>query len=389
MDTRWIIDRFGAFVVVATLFSIAVRAYSLRDAEGVHFDFAVFHLAGREFWDGGIAALYDEAHIKALQGREEKIFLWAYPPPFAFMVAPLGLMPMWLAYTLFASATVLPYYILLSRLSGDDFRLLAIVMGVPLYGCTMIGQNGALIGLLLGLSALLFLKDRAAAGIPLGLMAVKPHLGVLVGLHAIAERRWGAVAAAGIVVVAMVALATVVFGPEIWPAFLDGSRTAAASLEEGKFRLYIMLSVYASLLSAGVPAALAAAAQAVATLVVLAMVVDAALRGLPRRRSLGLAALGALLVSPYAYFYDFAVFGIGLALLVGELPPAARRWVLLLAFAGGTWGPIVAMLPDDWTVRFTPAGPLLLADCVVAWRALRRPATQAEPMRAETAGGVG
>ena len=52
------------------------------------------------------------------------------------------------------------------------------------------GQNGFLTGALIGLGLFYLRKGSSLAGLPLGLMVIKPHLAVAFAVYAIATRRW-------------------------------------------------------------------------------------------------------------------------------------------------------------------------------------------------------
>lgn len=180
-------------IVIAARFAGLVGFYGTNTVA----DFKVFHLVGGMVWSGEVGeAYYAETMIpleRALSG--ENIFLpWTYPPPFDLVVAPLGLLPLWLAYLAFIGPTLALYLLVLRRIGGAHASL-ALVATFPAI-CIMIscGQNGFLTGGLVGLACLLLLRqdDRRAlwSGIPLGLMMIKPHLAVCLALHVLASRRW-------------------------------------------------------------------------------------------------------------------------------------------------------------------------------------------------------
>jgi hypothetical protein len=129
-------------------------------------------------------------------------------------------------------------------------------------------------------------------------------------------------------------LATLAFGPGIWPAFLSGAAEASGLLEAGAYRLYRMTSVYASARSFGLPSSWALGLQGAAALYGLLAMGVALARGWPPRPVLGLAVLVTLMVSPYGYDYDLTILGIGLALVWGEI---ARTELARLALLFGLW----------------------------------------------------
>jgi len=127
-------------------------------------------------------------------------------------------------------------------------------------------------------------RRQLIAGLALGAMVIKPHLAIAVGIYMLATRRWVALATAATVVLASSLLCTLVFGWQIWIAWLGAIRESASFLEQGIYPLLRMISTYAALSRAGVSPALAFWAQAaVASLALCAVVLAVWLgRGAPR-----------------------------------------------------------------------------------------------------------
>ena len=110
--------------------------------------------------------------------------------------------------------------------------------------------------------ALLWLDRRPlAAGILIGLLAIKPHLALLFPLALVAEGRWRSIAAAAATVLALVAASLAAFGWAEWAAFLHHLPLTMAMGEEGAVPWATMPSPYVFALSLGTPAALASALQ--------------------------------------------------------------------------------------------------------------------------------
>ena len=126
------------------------------------------------------------------------------------------------------------------------------------------GQNGFLTAALFALTFLLTLsRCPGPAGITLGLLAYKPHLGLGLGLAALLRGGAVMVLAAALTVAATLGLATWVFGPAIWSAFLQGVAESGLFLREGAYPMERMTSLYALLATLGLPSGLAIVAQIV------------------------------------------------------------------------------------------------------------------------------
>lgn len=376
--------------LVAVMLSKALRYAGLLPAQELT-DFDAFHVAGRMVWRGDIAQAYHLPTLleaqKALTG-EQAFLPWTYPPPFNLVVAALAPLPISLAYLVFAGSTLAAYLLVLRRIAGPHFATVVVALAPALFIAVAGGQNGFLTGTLIGLTALGLLGGRALAGLPLGLMVIKPHLAVGLAVCALVLRRWRCLGLAAATAALALALSTLMLGPAIWPAFVGGVEEAKAFLAAGAYPLFRMISVYAWLRSLDLPAALALAAQmatAVAVLILLAL-----WNGMPRRQVVGLAAMASLFVSPYAYDYDLPLYGIALALLLPDLLRQARRGEVLVLFAlgwiVGGYGIVATPLHEALSgsalvtsVGISLAAPPFLLLLALVWRILRRTQTLAVP----------
>ena len=91
------------------------------------------------------------------------------------------------------------------------------------------GQNGFITGAFIGLTCLYLRRGSALAGVPLGFMAIKPHLAVAFVIYAIATRRWKMAIIAGGTAAATTIAATLILGMHVWDAFFHGLKEADSS----------------------------------------------------------------------------------------------------------------------------------------------------------------
>src|SRR5918998_2279842 len=339
---RAIIIVFATILIVQTVFlSLPAQDPSPRTFA----DFDAFYLAAQMVWRGEI----DQAYRFATLTRAQEAFFgaprflpWTYPPQFSLFIAPLAFLPFGAAYGLFTATTLVAYLVTLKRIAGEDFTVVLLMIS-PAIGITIVcGQNGFLVGTLIGLTCLGLEERRASAGLPLGLMIIKPHLAVAFAVYTLITRRWSTVFIATTTVTTSSVLATALLGPEIWAAFYNGMGEARDFLEKGMYPLFRMISPYAALRSFGLSATTAFTAQVLVAVLVLAMVCLAVRRGFALRQSLGLSAIASLLISPYAYDYDLPIFGIGLALLLPNLRQLGNEReqaaLYILSFLTGIFG---------------------------------------------------
>lgn len=319
-------------------------------------DFDAFHIAGTMALDGYAADTYRAETMYAAQTRiveGAKFLPWTYPPPFTLFVAGLALLPIGLSYALFTALTFLFYLIVLRRIAGPWLPgvLIAILPTIVLTLRT--GQNGFLTGALVGAFLLAFLDRKPGAGVPLGLMIVKPHLNVGIALLALLERRWSALFGAAAVVIAALAVPTIVFGISIWPAFMAGVRESSAFLAEGYYPLFRMTSVYATLRSFGLSADLSLVLHGTGALIAITLFVRLWWCGLEPRVLAAVACIASLFVSPYNYDYDLSIMGIAIAFILPNLLATAKPGqiaaLLLLCWFATGYGLIQGVLYEAAT----------------------------------------
>lgn len=366
---------FAAVLVAATLLR-PVRI-ELGPPGAPFSDFDYFHAAGVAVLEGDFVRAYDEGWFRSHQARlygQDLRGPWSYPPPFGLVVAPFGLFSRGWAMLLFMLPGLLAYLWTVRRLAGARPATALLLLLGPCLGVTLFGQNGFLTGTLGGLTALGLAERRRWAGVPLGLMVIKPHLALGFGLYALVRRDWPTLAIAAGTAAAAAGLATLAFGAAVWPAFAAAVRFAGDGLAAGYFPLASMVSAYAAAATLGLPAAAAMAVQAASAGLAAALIIVAALR-LPVRQAVGLTAFATVLISPYAFAYDLLTAGAGLALLLPDVVRLGRPWERSALYALFVASACFSLVQDFRAVAEPlPALPAfgLWACVALLWRMLAR-----------------
>jgi hypothetical protein len=323
----------AAALQIMLLLAIVWRAAAFAGLLGpemdkVFVDFNAIHLAGRMALQGTLLSAYDTHSMFAAEaavGDAATPMSWAYPPQFDLIAATIALLPRGLAYLLFMLPTFAAYIFVLRRLAGERFMEAFVLTFPALLVTIMTGQNGLMTGAFVGFFALATLRGRSLAGVPLGLMVIKPHLAVGLTVLTLVRRRWSAIAVAVAVTLGSGALATLAFGVGVWPAFLTGARQSSALLSDGAYLMYRLSSVYAAIRSFGAPLGPAMAAQVITAVLSVGLVIYTIRCRWPARLQLGMAVLCTLSISPYIYDYDMAIFGIAMALILPDLLARVSR----------------------------------------------------------------
>ncbi len=320
-----------ALLVILT-FSIALKAvWFSRLGFGLDrglVDFDAFHIIARHVWLGDADLAYQFQKLINMQKEAsgtQSFMPWTYPPQFDLMLAPFGLIPVGVAYLLFVAATLAFSLTVLRSIAENYFVLLLIILFPAIEITIACGQNGFLTAALIGLICLSIEERPVVAGLALGLMVIKPHLAVAFAAYALLTRRWVAIITAAAVVLSSSLLCTLVFGAHIWAALLQSVHDSAIFLERGYYPLFRMISVYAGLRTLGASAPAAFFGQATVAALALGSIAVALYRQFPARWCLGLTAMISVSISPYAYDYDFLIFGMGLAMVLPDLGTIARK----------------------------------------------------------------
>jgi len=136
------------------------------------------------------------------------------------VMAPFGLLAYFPALLAWFAVGLLAFY-LAGRREVADLRILAIVLVSPAaLLCVLSGQSSFLTtAALLAIFALLD-ERPVAAGVLIGLLTVKPQLGMLFPFALIASGRWKAFFAAGFTAVALVLASVAIGGIESWHDYI-------------------------------------------------------------------------------------------------------------------------------------------------------------------------
>lgn len=330
--TLWSVCFILGFVLC--LLFLGISAHGPNDYAGrpLGTDFSNVYAAGVEAAHGDATAPFDifrqQQEERAIFGPATPLYGWHYPPFFLLVAAGLAHLPYIPALVLWQAATLLFYlaamWLLLRNsasphLARDPLWLL-LALGFTAVLVNLIhGQNGFLTTALLASAIALLDRRPYLAGVLLGLLCYKPQFAAVVPLVLVVTGRWRVLAAAAATVLVMAAMVTVLFGADVWPAFVASSRfTRQVILEQGNTGFNKIQSVFAAIRLWGGSVTLAYAGQAIAALLALFGLVR--IWRSPAAQGYKGAALcfGALLVTPYSLDYDLMLLAPAIALMIAE-----------------------------------------------------------------------
>jgi hypothetical protein len=326
-----------ALILAGSILLFGAWLRSLLQAGPPLGDFFVLWSAARYALQAPLATVYDPAAFTAFKLPDTQgplaHYPFLYPPPMALLLLPFARLP-------YAPAVLCWNLLSLALYLGGVWRLLrprkllalAALVAPATVVCLLFGQVGLFCGGLALLGFGLLRQRPLAAGILLGLLALKPQFALLplAALFLCGQRRASLAALATLALLFVLSIA--VFGLEAWSAWLrhlggfsGGIAASAAHQEYG-------VTVYFTLLSLGLPSHPALALQALVSAAALWISVRALRTGnSPMHLAVPLA--GLYLATPYAVIYDLPLASAVCLLLFAEALRTGLRNGELLAVA--------------------------------------------------------
>lgn len=334
----------GAAVTALVTLAVMITAFYLTSEAGtraLNSDFRVFWAAGRLAWEGmPLDALNDQRLVDIHGIMPEEWMPWLYPPAFLAVVMPIGALPYAYAFPVWTLLSI-GLIVLATRpfVGGSRMAWLAMSLAPAHAPALFVGQTSVL-WLAVLLFALAALRDgqQVLAGVLIGLLTLKPQLGVLIPVALIAAGLWRTILAATATTLVLTVLATLAVGWDYWPRLLDVMALQAERVIRNIATLDLMVGTFSMLAALGASSLLALAIQW-GLLALCAVAVFLTWRS----RTAGFDAKAAMLMvamlisTPYLWFYETAMLaGIGLFMVRAGLlgPGLAQRAVLLLLWVG-------------------------------------------------------
>ncbi len=335
-------SRLIAFAFMAALVGSWTISAGLLDPSGkpLGADFITFWSAGRLSLDGNAAGAFDRETIFAMQRQavpgSDAVFLWNYPPTFQLVAAGLAAMPYALSYFVFVAAGVAAFLVALRPLVPwrEAGVLLLALPGT--FICVLHGQNSLISAALMTCAIVMIDRRPVVAGVCIGLLAYKPQFGLLFPLVLAITGRWRVMAAAAGTTAVFAGAATLVFGLELWSAFLQNLPVVRQVMESGQLPWGKMPSAWVFLRKLGAGEATAYAAQTIVACSAVAATVYVWWRCGPTLLAGAVLVSGTMLLSPYTFDYEMAIMAVPLAIIAQRLVEQGadtREKVLLLILA--------------------------------------------------------
>ena len=235
-------------------------------------DFVNYWTGGRLALSGAVGILYDVQAYNELLRRwfapAEQFMIFSYPPNALPLLAPLGLLPYLAAYPLWLGLGTAAFFAAaLGRWPqrADAWLVVALALSPILWVNLNFGQLGLILALVF-VGALRLLPERPVlAGILIGLLTIKPQLGILLPLVLVLTGSWRAFAAAAVTALLLVGLSILLYDVSPWQAWWTETAQAQIAFlsHMNSFFVTQMTSPFIALRFLGASVATALAFQAV------------------------------------------------------------------------------------------------------------------------------
>jgi hypothetical protein len=283
-------------------------------------DFSNFWAASKVALSGKPAIAYNVYDLHALERQilgasHRHLSGFYYPPVFLLMVLPLSFMNYLLSFSVWILVTLLLYMLVLSNISQHRILFPVLLLFPGMFENFLYGQNTFLSGFMLGGGLLLLDSFPLLSGCLIGFLCYKPQFIMLILFALLVGRFWKALIAAIATSLILFGASYILFGREVWLAYLAVMSIPMRLVETGWAPWSIMPTFFAATLSAGFDVKAAYVVQGMVMLVVIGGVAwvwvkktNLALRG-------SVLTLGLLLFTPYAFVSELALMALPLAWL--------------------------------------------------------------------------
>ena len=331
----------------------------------VNRDFSNLWMAARLVLSGDVASIFNPDVFRQLTHQQLGTTFannYSYPPHALFLALPFGLLPYWLGLLAWNGFSLAAFAWAARPLIPPSLPRWVAILSPAALMCLVFGHYGLLCGAL-------WLLSFRGNGLAAAALTIKPHLGLLVAVQMLRDRR--ALVAAVVGTAALVGLSLAAFGTEPWRAFLHTTFGYQVGLLDGQ-RPGLKTSMVTPFISYGLVGQVAFGLAAAVLLL--------------RRFDVFTAATATFLILPYGFHYDLTVVCLGFAVLL------ASRWDELAVFERAI-GVAAFMAPALVTHGSWLVPPILLAGLFVQTRTgTRRACRPAEQPHSEGPGacaGVG
>jgi len=345
-------------IIIATLgmyliFIVYVCVIYFSNLDGLR-DFSGGDMVGRDFitfWSGGRAVLTDRAVelYQAAQYRDLLVqyfgeplnnYYFAYPPHSLALFAPFGALPYVYGLILWTVGELaLAYAASRMWFKRQDFSFW-IIIGPAAFIVLIGGQTGLWLAGIWMLALSCLDKRPILAGVLIGILTIKPQMGVLLALYLLCGGHWKAIISASVTASLMIAASLILYGFEPWRLFIHETLPVQSDVINQPFGIfdYMIHSPYKWMINLAATPKAAWMLQVPFMLFGVFALIWACLKSVDKRLIIALLSVLTFLFSPYIAIYDMTILAFAACLywqysLDTEQSSLLRRVVVALLIA--------------------------------------------------------
>lgn len=287
-------------------------------------DFTSFYAAAKLATQGDAASVYHfESHFaaekEAVGDQLQNYYSFSYPPTYLLILSPFAKLPYLIAWLVWIGLTLAFFILMISKISGRPEALIVALAFPAVFWTIEHGQNAFLTaGLLAG--GLHYLERKPIlAGILFGLMSFKPHFGALLPFVFMVSGHWRVFFSAALTTIGFALCSWLMFGSEVWIAFLQSFSETSQTLNSGRVPFYKMQSLYASLRNTGLSIDPAYLLHGLFALGIFGFTLWIWHKPFDIRLKKATLCIGTVLFSPFMLSYDLTILAAAIVYLADYL----------------------------------------------------------------------
>ena len=306
--------------------------YSFETDIGIFYlkDFANYWIAAKVMFEGDIQSIFTQSefilHHKAAFGESYPWRAWSYPPSFLLFLPPLYLFEYHIAYVVFTGVTLGMFYYatilcarnakivwLIDENPWKNHTFMLLLLAIVVVNIRYF-QNGFLTSSLLLFGLAFWNKKPVLAGFFIGLLTIKPQLGILLPFLLLLDRNWVTFLSASVTAILLVILSSVIFGFESWINYFETTvpyqSLVLTHFGEGTEYLPMMLSGFMLARTLGLDASFALVVHLIFLIPTVFLLIKIFIKVTDQTIQFLTLIIGTFLISPYNFNYDAGILSV-------------------------------------------------------------------------------
>lgn len=305
-------------------------------------DFVNFWSSAHIAIEGQAQILYDRIAYRAYLfdtfGAQLNSYSFSYPPHSLFMFAPFGGLQYVYGFILWTFGGLAFAYAATRQWFTEVKLSFWIILGPAAMIAIFGGQTGVWLVAFWMMALALLDRRPIVAGILIGMLTVKPQIGVLLAVYLLCQGHWRAIFSAVATSIIMVVSSLIFFGIEPWAKFISEVLPFQSELISKNIGIfdYMVHTPFKWVINLGLGKHMAWSVQLPFMALGLALIIWSSFKPVDKRLKICLLSILTFLFSPYMAIYDMAILAFAACLFWQYYKEAYmpemqnHHWVIIL-----------------------------------------------------------